>query len=154
MFRPDLAVLDYAMPGANGLEAHIEIRRWSPATRCAILTGQTRPEVLAPLVEQGVDGILHKSLAVPELVAALRRIARGARILPSSGPEAVGLTPREFEVLCRVADGLSVRDIAQALSLSPKTIETHKASLMRKLGVNSSAALIVAAVRRGLLDLT
>lgn len=149
--RPDLAVLDFAMPDATGLEVFLELRRWTPDTRCAVVTGVTEAETLRQIVEAGVHGLFQKGDDPDEIVAGLVRVAGGARVVPDgleAGDE-TKLSGREIEVLMGISRGQSNREIADSLSISPKTVETHRASLMRKFEVHSTAALVVAAVRSG-----
>lgn len=150
--KPDLAVLDYHMPGASGIEALVEIRRWSPRTRVAILTGQAAPGLLATLKAAGPDGLFLKSSAPDDLVEGLQSVLAGETVFATS-PTVKGdaLSPRELQVLRCIADGRSNPGIADHLSISVKTVESHRASIMRKLGVNSTASLLVHAIRQGLL---
>lgn len=157
--RPDCAVLDLTMPGANGLEVFIEARRWSPRTRMAIVTGSPSPAIFAQLVEAGIDGIFLKNSAPEDICAGIRDIANGIRVIPPEIAGAVdttggtaGLTAREIEVLHGVARGLSNTQIGEALGVSPKTIDSHRTTLMRKMGVHSTATLLVRALRDGLID--
>lgn len=157
--RPACAVLDLSMPGANGLEVFLEARRWSPETRIAIVTGNTQPAIFAQLVEAGVEGIFLKNSPPEKICASLSRIAAGARVIAPEVSSLMGeagqgedLTAREIEVLHGIARGQSNREIAEVLGLSPKTVDSHRTSLMRKMAVNSTASLLVAAMRRGLID--
>ncbi len=158
--RPDCAVLDLTMPGANGLEVFIEARRWSPRTRVAIVTGSPSPAIFAQLAEVGVDGIFLKNASPEDICAGLRDVASGRRVIASeieraimAGPDAAGLTTREIEVLHGIARGLSNPLIAEALGVSPKTVDSHRTTLMRKMGVHSTATLLVRALRAGLIDI-
>jgi DNA-binding NarL/FixJ family response regulator len=160
LHRPDVAVLDYTMPDASGLEVAGEIRRWSPTTRCMIVTGSTAPLTLAMLVASGIGGVFTKTCPIDEVIAAIPRVARGERVISAlvgallgegAAHDAPALSDRERQVLDRIARGLTNARIGDELSISPKTVESHRASLMRKLDVNSPAALVVAAIRRGLL---
>lgn len=157
--RPDLAMLDYNMPGANGLEVFVEARRWSPETRFVVLTGSLQPETLAQMVEAGVQGVMLKDGTEAEIVAAVRKVCAGGRVIGASAQrmldlaqQGIPLTERELEVLQAIARGHSNISAAAALGVSPKTVDSHRTSLMRKLGVHSTASLLLAAVRAGLLD--
>jgi DNA-binding NarL/FixJ family response regulator len=157
--KPDLLILDVAMPHAGGLAVIGEVRRWSPATRVAVLTGIGRAVTLAQLRASGAVGLLLKSCAPRELDRGLRRIiageeyiAEGVRaLLGESGPGAE-LTMRERQVLTLAAQGKSNAEIAALLSISPKTVDNHRTNLMRKLDVHSAAGLTAVALREGLLD--
>ena len=156
--RPDCAVLDLTMPGANGLEVFIEARRWSPQTRIAIVTGNPSPAMFAQLVESGIDGIFLKNAAPETICAGIRDMARGKRVIAAEvrtaiGAGKTGLTAREIEVLHGIARGLSNAQIAEALGISPKTIDSHRTTLMRKMGVHSTATLLVRALKDGLIDI-
>jgi len=156
---PDCAVLDLTMPGANGLEVFLEAKRWSAATRFVVITGNYLPGVFRELAEAGVDGVFMKNEAPEELVAGILAVARGERRI-SAGVEAAleaaaeraKLTARELEILHGVARGLSNNQMAERFAISAKTIDSHRTSLMRKLGVHSTAALLVRAMRLGLID--
>jgi DNA-binding NarL/FixJ family response regulator len=153
--QPDLAILDYAMPRMTGLEAMREIRRWSPNTRVGILTGNLSPGLIASLLEAGVDGLWVKTTSPRILLDGLRRLAAGDRVIAPDLPatdDATALSPRELQVLACIADGLTNDATAGRLSISAKTVESHRTSLMRKLGVRSTASLIVQAMRQGLID--
>jgi DNA-binding NarL/FixJ family response regulator len=153
--QPDVAVLDYAMPGLNGMETMLEIRRWSPDTRVVILTGSRSNVLMSSLLAAGVDGLLLKSTPPSDIVASILAVSRGQRVI---GPEIETdsadevMTPREHQVLACIAEGLTNPGMAERLSISVKTVESHRASLMRKLGVNSTASLLVRAMRDGLID--
>ena len=155
--QPDIVVLDVAMPGATGLEAFAEIRRWSPRTRAIIVTGSATPGLFSALDQAGVDGLFVKNGPVEEICDGLVRIAAGERIIseratvPSSSSEP--LSSRELQVLQGIANGLTNAGIADHLAISPKTVDNHRTSLMRKMGVRSSAALVVQAVRDGLVQI-
>lgn len=158
--QPDIVVLDMAMPGASGLEAFAEIRRWSPRTRAAIVTGSMEPGLLRTLEEAGVDGLFVKNMPVEQICEGLSRIARGERVISpmvsdqiEDGARHQPLSARELEVLQGIVNGLTNGGIADRLAISPKTVDKHRTSLMRKLDVRSSAALVVRAVRDGLVQI-
>lgn len=158
-WRPDCAVLDLTMPGASGLEVLIEARRWSPQTRVIILTGNPSPAIFDQLVNAGAEGIFLKNAPIEELCDGLREIAAGRRIIAAQAgailaeaPASHELSGREIEVLHCIARGLSNTGIAEHLGVSPKTVDSHRTSLMRKLDVHSTATLLVRAMRDGLID--
>ncbi|MGE0500408.1 MAG: response regulator [Rhizobiaceae bacterium] len=157
--RPDCAILDYNMPGANGLEVFLESKRWSPDTRFVLLTGSITAATLNKLVEAGIHGVCLKDGSESEVVEVVRQVCAGrsalgasARLLMTSSTEDVPVTDRELAVLQAIARGHTNASAAESLGVSPKTVDTHRTNLMRKFAVNSTASLLLAAVRAGLLD--
>lgn len=158
--NPALALLDMAMPGATGLEAFTEIRRWSPNTRVAIITGSAAPSIYETLENAGVDGLFVKNAPIKELHDGLKRLASGERVISSEAVQLINmdqpteaLSNRELQVLQGIANGLTNAGIAEGLCISPKTVDNHRTNMMRKLDVRSSAALVVQAVRNGLIQI-
>lgn len=159
--QPDVALLDFAMADATGLEVFAEIQRWSPATRALVVTGNTRPEVLDQIVKSGISGLCTKGCRTETVVQAIRDVARGERVITDAaqalirqvlpGP-ARQLTAREHQVLQAITRGLTNTEIGVSLGISPKTVDSHRMSLMRKLDVNSAPALVLQAIRLGLVD--
>jgi DNA-binding NarL/FixJ family response regulator len=155
---PDCAILDYNMPGANGLEVFLESKRWSPATRFILLTGSTTPETLETLVASGIHGVSLKDTTEAEIIDMVRQVLAGHTVVGASAARlmasarTVPLTDRELAVLQAIARGHTNASAAQSLGISPKTIDSHRTSLMRKFSVSSTASLLVAAVRAGLVD--
>ncbi len=158
--QPVLAVTDYNLPDANGLEVVIELRRWVPDCLCVVVTGRDDAAIVGPLRDAGARAILSKGSAPEAICAALARVAAGEEVLDAVFQKAVAtqsapvsLSPRELEVLLRIAQGMSNPAIAADLSISAKTVETHRGSLMRKMDVSTTATLMVKAARAGLIDL-
>ena len=158
--RPLMAVTDYMLPDANGLEVAIELKRWVPECICVVLTGRSDTAIVQPLLDAGVQGVLSKASTPEDICDALAKIAKGTSVMDpvfeaqvGAGSGAVSLSPRELEVLLRIAKGMTNRSIAEDLSISAKTVDNHRGSLMRKMDVSTSATLIVKAVRAGLIDL-
>lgn len=157
--RPDLLFLDVSMPLANGLEVLADLKRWSPATRIVVFTGINSSGLLAGLVESGVDGLFSKGVATANLIAQLPLILAGGRFVApelaeriSRGEASLGLTDRERQTLNLIIAGKSNREMADLLCISPKTVDKHRTSLMRKLDVHSVAELMALALREGLID--
>jgi DNA-binding NarL/FixJ family response regulator len=162
----DVLVLDLSMPGRDGLEVLREARKRWPRLRTIVLTMHTDSEYIARAVREGAYGYLLKDSAVQDLVAAIRAVMEGkeyfsppvqqelARLLrePSGPPRGIDLlTEREREVLRLVAQGLPTKEIAARLFISTRTVETHRANLMRKLDLHSVAKLTQFAIREGLV---
>ena len=154
---PDIVVLDITLPDGSGFDLLPEIRTLSPATRVLILSMHNNPAYVDRAIAAGAHGYLIKT-APPELLRnAVRVVARGGTLFESDSlpPESSALselTPRERDVLCAIADGLRNREIAERLSISPRTVESHRESLMRKLDIRTIAGLTRFAVAHGLID--
>lgn len=157
--KPDCAILDYNMPGANGLEVFLESRRWSPETRFVLLTGTATAATIEKLVEAGIHGVCLKDCTELEILDIVQQVCAGhaaiskgaAQLLKAAGPN-VKLSDRELAVLQAIGRGHTNASAAESLGISPKTVDTHRTNLMRKFEVNSTASLLFAAVRAGLLD--
>lgn len=157
--RPDLLVLDAAMPHAKGIEVLADARRWSPETRIILFTGFTAAGIFNDWLAAGVDGILLKTCREEEITDAVTAVLEGGNYLArqvaeicAAASETRTLTPRELEVLSLIATGHQTSRIAERLFISPKTVEKHRTSLMAKLNVTSLAGLLAYALREGLLD--
>ena len=157
--KPHLLVLDAAMPLARGVEVFAETRRWSPETRVVLVTGFTSTAILLDWLDAGVDGMVLKTCSTDIMLVAFETVLHGANyisdditILLEGRPKPQSMTSREREVLSLLASGKNNPEIADQLSLSVKTVEKHRAGLMKKLGVHSIAELMVCALREGLLE--
>jgi DNA-binding NarL/FixJ family response regulator len=166
--NPEVAILDLAMPGLNGLGALEEIRKASPKTKVLMLSMFDDELYVLKAAQAGAAGYLLKDSSAEELCEAIeavrkcgrfylsRRItnARLRRLIEEEGLKEGGkgelLTPREREVLALIARGLKSGEIARQLGLSPKTVAAHRAKLMAKLGVHTTAGLVRYAILKGL----
>lgn len=157
--KPDVLILDIAMPLAGGAEVVTDIKRWSPDTRIVILTGINAPGLICTLLDNGVDGMFSKGAALEELYAKLPLILRGGRYIAKQFVKIVeshrrsqSLTDRERQTLNMIIAGKTNKEIAKIMAVSPKTVDKHRTSLMQKLDVHSVAELIAYALREGLID--
>jgi DNA-binding NarL/FixJ family response regulator len=158
---PDVAVLDYSMPAATGLEAARQILQQLPKTEVLILTMHSNEAVVDELISAGARGCVLKTDARHELVAAIEALAihkpyfSAALRDPDCGRRHLRrsrLTNREREIVRLIAEGNTNSAVATALDIGIKTVETHRAAAMRKLNVTSSAALVRYAVRNEIAD--
>ncbi len=157
--KPDLMLLDAGMPLSRGMEVFGEVRRWSPETKVAIVTGFNSANSLADWVSAGVDGLFLKSSPPEEMVEGFALVLAGERYIAREVVERLksaesrdSLSVRERQVLHLIAEGCSNATIAERLSISPKTVDNHRQKLMAKLEVNSTAQLLALALKEGLLD--
>jgi DNA-binding NarL/FixJ family response regulator len=157
--RPDVAVIDLTMPGLSGVETLQRLRQELPATRLLVLTMHDDPAYARVAQAAGATGHVVKDSDSGELLAAIRAVHRGHPFVRTgeerapAPPAAAGtaLSPRERQVLGLLARGHTNREIAARLSLSVKTIETHRARLGDKLGLHSRADLVRLAIDLGLM---
>jgi DNA-binding NarL/FixJ family response regulator len=154
--RPDIVLMDLAMPEMDGLEATRRLRETQPAVKVLILTQHDNQEYIAPALQAGAAGYVLKRSGGREVVAAIREVyERGAFLEPGVAREilrdygtapnevpAPRLTDREREVLRLVVGGKSNKEIAQTLIISPKTASVHRTNIMAKAGVRNSAELV------------
>lgn len=158
--RPDVVVLDITMPGESGLQAAARIRRQLPETRILVLSMHDNPEYVLESVRAGAHGYLLKDSAATELPEAVRAVYGGREYfgagVRSASPFERGpldaLTARERDVLAGVALGRTNKEIAADLGISHRTVETHRESLMRKLGIRTVAGLTKLALETGLVS--
>lgn len=135
--RPDVLLLDIALPDADGLDLVAEIRRVSPETRVLMLSMYSEPEYAAEAIARGACGLVAKSASAEALVDAIRRVAAGETL-----PSLDRLSPREREILALVAAGRSNDDVARELGIQRKTVDGHCERLMQKLDIHTRAALV------------
>ncbi len=168
--RPDVAVLDFSMPELNGLEATRRIRKQVPDTEVLIFTLYETDQLVREVLRAGARGYVLKSDAVLHLTAAVEALAKrqafftpgisktllttflGAEELWHEGSTSTGLTTREREVVQMLAEGKSNKEVASTLYISLNTVETHRATIMRKLGFTSIVEIVRYAVRNKLIE--
>jgi DNA-binding NarL/FixJ family response regulator len=168
--QPDVALLDISMPRMSGLEAAAAMRTGAPATRVIALSMHASEQHFAAALKAGATGYVIKDAAVTELAEALRAVAAGGhyvsprisgKVMQSLARNLRGeaaatadpvLSPRQRQVLQLIAEGRSTREIADQLHVSVKTVETHRAELMRRLDIHDVAGLTRYAIRAGLVS--
>ena len=168
--KPDVLIIDLMMPSLNGLEATRQVSQRSPHTRVVILSMHANEAYVLEALRNGAAGYVLKDSSAADLVHAVREVVAGRRYLSSPLSErAIAayiqkasdvaldpyemLTHREREVLHLAAEGYTNAEIADQLSISPRTAETHRANLMHKLGLRTHTDLIRYALRRGILPM-
>ena len=166
--RPHVAIVDISMPLMNGIEATREIKSHNPETAVLVLTAYDDDEYVFAILEAGAAGYLLKNARGSELIEAVRRVHQGESVLhpaiaqkvlrrvvrdPAREPTEPTLTEREQEVLTLAARGLSNRQIANELALSPRTVQSHMANIFGKLQVASRTEAVMTALRRGWISL-
>ena len=157
--KPTLLTLDSGMPLASGMEVYGEVRRWSPDSRIAVVTGFTAVGQLADWVAAGVDGLFLKTCPPEEIRDGFALLLNGGTYYSKAvmatlegAPDRPKLSVRERQVLHMIAEGRTNAEIAEQLSISPKTVDNHRTRLMAKLDVHSVAQLLAYALKEGLLD--
>ena len=159
--KPDLIVLDIAMPSLNGLEAGRQIKQKQKDIKLVFLTMNEDPDLAAAAFRSGASGYLIKRSAASELLTAIREVMRGRSYVTPLVTEGLvesliqadahtsshELTPRQREVLQLLAEGRSMKEVASVLKLTPRTVAFHKYRMMEQLRVKSTAELIQYAVR-------
>jgi DNA-binding NarL/FixJ family response regulator len=164
-FHPDVVVLDFSMPRLNGIDAAKEIRRSSPRSKVIMLTIHREEQYVMEALSVGIKGYVLKSEASTAMGEAIQEVVRGNAYLSpgiarvavdlfvgkcAEGPVEI-LSPRELQVLQLIAEGNTTREIAAQLTLTVKTAESYRSSLMNKLDIHETAGLVRYAVRRGLV---
>lgn len=167
---PDLVLMDLSMPRMNGLEAIKDIKKQSPDTKIVALTVHKAEEYILATLKAGADGYVLKDAHHSELVLALKNVLSGKRYLSPGISEKViegylegrkalkpasiydTLTQREREILKLIAEGYKNKEVADYLCISLKTVEKHRANLIKKLDLHNAAALTAFAIEKGLVN--
>mgnify|MGYP001134390993 CR=1 FL=1 len=168
--KPDLVIMDLMLPRLSGIEATRRIRKILPNVKIIMLTIHDEPPFVFKSLEAGANGFLVKESPLEELVAAIKAVMNGEMYLSSNFPQTLLgsyakfrrrgkkadqfalLTKREREILQYIAEGYTSPKIAQALFISRKTVENHRANIMEKLGIHDTAGLVRYALKIGLVD--
>ena len=169
-FQPDVILCDIGLPGRSGISAIADVRRFSPRSRIILLTAHSSEEYIRAALDARADGYVLKDAGHGELVEAIRTVALGQPYLCRVVADAVlssymgrgpdrdrgssplqRITLRERQVLSRIAAGHSNKTVARELELSVKTVEKHRANMMRKLGLHNAADIARFALNAGLV---
>lgn len=160
--RPDVIVTDVAMPGMSGLEALRRLKADAIPAKVIFLTMHADAQLAAEAFRAGASGFVVKHAAGKELIVAIHTVLRGGRHLTphlasdvlttlTDGGTSGALTPRQREVVSLIAEGRTMKEVAAALGLSPRTVETHKYQVMQALGLQTTADMIRYAIEHGLI---
>lgn len=168
-YRPDVVVMDIRMPKLNGIEATKQIKAQFPSTAILILTAYDSDQYIFALLEAGAAGYLLKGIRASELIDSIRAVYAGESVLhpviagrvirrvvtpaTSDGKAEAPLSEREMEILKLAAKGISNKDIAEKLFLSPRTVQVHLGNTFNKLGVASRTEAVLYGLKRGWLTL-
>lgn len=171
--RPSLVLTDIALPGMNGFEITRELLREDPSAKVLILTMQLSDAMVMHAVKSGVLGYVMKNAERGELIDAVKQVAKGKTVFSvqvmkimadyymqqhrpatdaSPAYQEFGLTAREREILCMIAESMTSVDIAEKLFISQRTVETHRANIMQKLNIKNSAGLVRFAMEHGIMN--
>ena len=165
--RPDVAVLDIAMPLLNGLDAARQLKRVMPEVKLIFLTVSEDPDLAAEAFRAGASGFLLKNSAASELFHAIQEVLQGRSYVtpqakawlveasldgPAPGKKSGELSPRQREVLQLLAEGHSMKEIGHILKITPRTVAFHKYAMMDQLHITSSAELVQFAIKQHLVS--
>jgi len=162
----DVVVLDMAMPGLTGLDILKQIRRETPKLPVLILSVHPEEQYAVRSLKAGASGYLTKESAPDELITAIRKVSMGGKYIPSSLAEKLAfelevdaekpphktLSDREFQVMCMIAKGRTIKNIAEELFLSPKTVSTYRSRILEKMKMKSNEELTHYVINNHLID--
>ena len=171
-FKPDMVVMDISLPDSNGIELTRDIKKLSPATRVLIVSVHSKIDYITAAFQAGATGYVVKDAPSAKILRALELVSQGEYFLDGSVSYQVvkklsdfpehkakttdsfygSLTIREQEIFRLLAEGLKIKDIADKLYISPKTVENHKTNIMSKLNLHSTLDLVRYAVKLGIID--
>lgn len=163
---PDVMVLDISMPGMSGIEICKHVKKESPSIKVLFVTANVDTTHLKNAIKAGADGFLPKNTSTKEFTTAIAEVAKGntffsqkitgllVKVMTMTSEEKeTELTLRELEIVKQLANGKLQKEIASALFISPRTVETHKKNIQEKLGINNTVDLVKFAIREGLTEL-
>ncbi len=162
---PDVVIVDLSMPSLGGIEAITRLARLASKPTVLVLSAKSDEMSVNEAMKAGAKGFIPKTASSDELMFALEALKRGqtylspsvcAGVLGRNGEEGAGplgqLSPREREVMKLLCEGRPNRDVAKTLHISPRTVDTHRTNIMKKLGIKSNAELVQVAIRSGLVE--
>jgi two-component system invasion response regulator UvrY len=165
--EPDVLLLDITMPVKDGIQATEEIVELQKKTRILILSMHADEQYALRTLRAGANGFISKGARLEELLKAIKQVHRGERYLPEQMSESLGersiedkidekslvemLSPREYQVMSYLAQGMTGREIADVLAISPKTVDTHRGHLLKKLRLRNNSDLTRFAIQSGLV---
>jgi DNA-binding NarL/FixJ family response regulator len=160
-FQPDLVLLDLLMPRKNGYDAIPELANVAPDAQVLVVSSQTAPSAVRQALTAGAAGYVPKRASADELLSAIRQIARGGRyvdaalgaslVVPDGSPALEPLSDRERDVVHLLALGYTNQEIGKKLFISVRTVDTHRAHIMRKLDLETRAELVMFALANGVI---
>jgi DNA-binding NarL/FixJ family response regulator len=160
VWRPDVTLMDIQMPDMNGIDATIAIRKEFPSARIVVLTTYEGDVLAQRAIKAGAAGYLLKSMLRKELLATVRQVHQGRRVIPAQVASGMAehwhageLSKREIEVLQLAAAGQSNKRIGLHLAISEETVKVHMKSILAKLGASDRTHAVMLAIERGILDL-
>ena len=163
-FQPDLVLLDLLMPRKNGYDAIPELANVAPDAQVLVVSSQTAPSAVRQALTAGAAGYVPKRASADELLSAIRQIARGGRyvdaalgaslVVPDGSPALEPLSDRERDVVHLLALGYTNQEIGKKLFISVRTVDTHRAHIMRKLQLETRAELVMFALANGVIGPT
>ena len=158
--RPDIVIVDLLMPGMDGVETTGQIKKALPETKVLILTTYGTADGIAHALDAGASGALVKTVELKELVAAIRAVTAGERVISpeieqilTDDPPVPKLSPRQSEILASIIRGLSTEDVARQLGLSVQMVKEHLSAIFGKIGANNRAEAVAIALRKHLLKI-
>lgn len=162
---PDVVMLDITMPEMNGIDAALKMRQHNAATKILMLSAETDEQTLIDIVKAGLDGFISKNSSVDEIINAIKTINQGERYYGTDVAQMIHnirvaqnlkddtFTDRELDIIRYCAEGHNYREMGNLLNISPRTVETHKNNIFKKLGINSTLDLLRYAIKNGIVRL-